>query len=92
VQNVPNARSLPFIAELVAGGASRVEREFAELGQLESMSSLDGVRMLFASGEILHVRASGNAPELRCYVEADTEERARAILGYGMSKLTALSA
>ncbi|MCF7994616.1 MAG: hypothetical protein K9L88_07235, partial [Chromatiaceae bacterium] len=30
-----------------------------------------------ASGDILHLRPSGNAPELRAYTEADSPERAR---------------
>lgn len=36
----------------------------------------DGLRIYFESGEIVHLRPSGNAPEFRCYTEADTESRA----------------
>jgi phosphomannomutase len=36
----------------------------------------DGVRMTLAGGEVVHLRASGNAPEMRVYVEADGEEAA----------------
>jgi phosphomannomutase len=36
----------------------------------------DGVRAQLESGDILHLRLSGNAPELRCYAEASTAERA----------------
>ncbi|EIC20849.1 phosphomannomutase [Thiorhodovibrio frisius] len=36
----------------------------------------DGVRATLSNGEILHLRPSGNAPELRAYTEADTPERA----------------
>jgi phosphomannomutase len=35
--------------------------------------------MTFANGEILHLRPSGNAPELRAYTEAASPERAREI-------------
>ena len=42
--------------------------------------TLDGVRMTLASGETVHLRLSGNAPELRCYVEAADAERAGALL------------
>jgi phosphomannomutase len=38
----------------------------------------DGLRASFANGDIVHLRPSGNAPELRCYAEADTAERATA--------------
>lgn len=37
----------------------------------------DGVRASLSNGEILHLRPSGNAPELRAYTEADSPERAR---------------
>jgi phosphomannomutase len=39
----------------------------------------DGVRVTFASGEIAHLRPSGNAPELRAYTEAASAARARAM-------------
>ena len=36
----------------------------------------DGIRIYFDNGEIVHYRPSGNAPELRCYAEANSQERA----------------
>ncbi len=35
----------------------------------------DGVRMIFDSDEVIHLRPSGNAPEFRCYNEAATAVR-----------------
>ncbi|MCP5086321.1 MAG: phosphomannomutase, partial [Rhodobacteraceae bacterium] len=35
-----------------------------------------GLRITFESGEIAHLRPSGNAPELRAYTEAGSPERA----------------
>jgi len=40
------------------------------------VSTVDGLRITFASEEVVHLRASGNAPELRCYTEAASEARA----------------
>ncbi len=54
-------------AELVFG---------AEFGPVASLDETDGLRITFASGEVVHLRPSGNAPELRCYNEAATSERA----------------
>jgi phosphomannomutase len=34
------------------------------------------VRFRFESGDIIHLRLSGNAPELRCYTDAASAERA----------------
>jgi phosphomannomutase len=33
-----------------------------------------------AQGGVIHLRPSGNAPELRCYTEADSPEQAEAML------------
>jgi phosphomannomutase len=45
-------------------------------GEVVGLDTTDGLRMTFASGEIAHLRPSGNAPELRAYTEAETPERA----------------
>jgi len=47
-----------------------------EHAQLVNINSIDGLRITFDNGEIVHLRPSGNAPELRCYCEAATESRA----------------
>jgi phosphomannomutase len=46
------------------------------LPRVVSIDDTDGVRASLDSGDILHLRLSGNAPELRCYAEASTPERA----------------
>ncbi len=50
-------------------------------GSVPSQSdSTDGLRVTLESGDIVHLRPSGNAPEFRCYVEADTQARADQLL------------
>ena len=44
-------------------------------GKVKSIDVTDGLRVTFESSEVLHMRPSGNAPEFRCYNEADSEER-----------------
>jgi phosphomannomutase len=59
-----------------------LQRLFApELGfsPVGGINWIDGVRVLFASGEVAHVRPSGNADELRIYAVADDQARADAI-------------
>ncbi|TMM71143.1 phosphomannomutase, partial [Salmonella enterica subsp. enterica serovar Newport] len=36
----------------------------------------DGFRITIDNNNIIHLRPSGNAPELRCYAEADSQEEA----------------
>lgn len=53
-------------------------------GEIERMNFQDGVRAFFSTGEIVHLRASGNAPQLRIYAVADSAERADAIVMEGI--------
>ncbi|NBB97757.1 MAG: phosphomannomutase, partial [Alphaproteobacteria bacterium] len=52
----------------------------------------DGLRMGLQSGRILHLRLSGNAPELRCYAEAESIEAASALLRAGLEAISRLLA
>ncbi len=45
-------------------------------GVCRDIDHTDGVRMTFDSEEIIHLRPSGNAPELRCYTETASPARA----------------
>ncbi|AUZ67041.1 hypothetical protein C2U53_26215 [Citrobacter sp. CFNIH10] len=42
-----------------------------------SIDQTDGVRITLDCSDIFHLRPSGNAPELRCYAEANTEIKAK---------------
>ena len=46
------------------------------LGAVADTDRTDGLRMTTERDEIVHLRPSGNAPELRVYAEAETDERA----------------
>jgi phosphomannomutase len=48
-----------------------------DAGDIVEVNQMDGLRLTFANGDIVHLRPSGNAPELRCYTEAATEARAK---------------
>ena len=53
-----------------------IEAVFGQFGQVKGLDCTDGLRITFENEEVVHLRPSGNAPELRCYNEADTEARA----------------
>jgi phosphomannomutase len=54
-------------------------------GAIEKVNSLDGIRMFFGNGDIAHLRPSGNAPQMRIYSVADSQERADAIVQLGIA-------
>lgn len=58
-------------------------------GAVENINETDGFRITFVSEEVVHLRPSGNAPELRCYVEANSEQRAEEMLSVCLSGLKA---
>jgi phosphomannomutase len=56
-------------------------------GALAHVDTTDGLRVTFASGDIVHLRPSGNAPELRCYAEASTQEAAEVLCQACLSRI-----
>ena len=50
----------------------------------------DGLRMRAQDGSVLHLRPSGNAPEFRLYVEADSAGAARALLERARARVAAM--
>ena len=69
VRDLPRERSVPRIEAL----------DLAELGEVAHVDRTDGLRLTLGDDTIIHLRPSGNAPELRCYTEADDPDRARAL-------------
>ena len=86
LQEFPPALSQAKLAQLGSGSAAHVGEAFEGVfGPVATVSTVDGVRVTFATGEVVHVRASGNAPELRCYTEASTETRAMELNAQAMA-------
>ena len=82
MKDFPTELSRQRLGALQTGNTARdhaaIERAFRGLfGPVAAVDATDGLRVNFASGEVAHLRPSWNAPELRCYNEADSEERAR---------------
>ncbi len=88
IREMPTEISRARIAELIAGGAPAIDAWLGDPGApLRAIDTTDGLRVTTANGEIVHLRPSGNAPELRCYTEAETPERARELNRECMEKL-----
>ncbi|MCT4555191.1 MAG: phosphomannomutase [Pelagimonas sp.] len=87
LQGVEPEAARGFIATL-ADPAARAEF-FDGMGREEGKDETDGLRLRFEAGEILHLRPSGNAPEFRCYSEADSAARAQDLVTLYLKKLGA---
>jgi phosphomannomutase len=55
-------------------------------GAITKINGLDGVRIYFDNGDIAHLRPSGNAPQLRIYSVAGTQERADEIADLALAE------
>lgn len=52
--------------------------------KINTINVIDGVRVIFENGDVIHLRPSGNAPELRCYVESASKFGAKFLLEKSM--------
>lgn len=87
LQDVPQDLMLRLIEGLSGDSAARAGF-LAACGSSEAALDLtDGVRMACADGRVIHVRPSGNAPELRLYVEAGDPATADVTLSEGLGAL-----
>lgn len=76
LQNFPTEVSRNILAELAAS-SDAIERLLGNLcGKSVALDHTDGLRIYIDNNEIVHIRPSGNAPELRCYAEAASRQRA----------------
>ncbi|MDQ1334282.1 MAG: phosphomannomutase [Thermodesulfobacteriota bacterium] len=81
LKDFPTEKSRARLSEFYIGDNVRdraaLEAVFGgHFGPVASIDATDGLRVTFKNHEIVHLRPSGNAPEFRCYNEADTESRA----------------
>ena len=88
LENVDPAVSAALIARLEDPDA--LAAFLAEIGERPArIGRTDGLRITCASGRILHLRPSGNAPELRVYVEGEEAEKSRDLLMRGLAAIQA---
>nr|WP_321482392.1 phosphomannomutase [uncultured Cohaesibacter sp.] len=86
IKNYAQERSSALMAYLRKSD-DNLEQFFSSIGAVDSKSDIDGLRVLLKSGEMVHFRPSGNAPEMRCYVEAENEAAAKVLLKKGLGLL-----
>ncbi|MCK8078701.1 phosphomannomutase [Vibrio sp. 1CM2L] len=59
--------------------------------KVQNVDVTDGLRLTLEDNKILHLRPSGNAPELRCYAEADSLDAACLLVNQTLGKLEQIS-
>jgi len=90
IENFPTETGRALVASL-SEDASKRARFFAPFGGAARTDLTDGLRVTLTDGSILHLRPSGNAPEMRVYAEARTVGVAQALVETCMGRVRELS-
>ncbi|MGV1870095.1 phosphomannomutase [Agrobacterium rosae] len=72
------------LMEHLRSSPTNLENFLKSVGAVKETSDIDGLRVTLSNGNTIHFRPSGNAPEMRCYVEAANEDEANALLNKGL--------
>lgn len=86
LENFPVETSAALMAEL-RSGAGPLAAFLAPIGVPQKVSDIDGLRVTLEDRSVIHLRPSGNAPEMRCYVEAADEAAAVRLLTAGLQRI-----
>jgi phosphomannomutase len=84
LQDFPLAKSRAILEGLQSDPLAYQSLWGDSLGNIIKRDLTDGLRLSFANGEIIHLRPSGNAPELRCYAEAGNMSRAEELVALSL--------
>jgi phosphomannomutase len=84
--NFPQAVGRAMVQRFSAPDAAGELERLIGLGPVAKIDYTDGVRVVLASGEVIHFRPSGNADELRVYAVADSESRAEELAAKGVAE------
>lgn len=79
IESVPSKVGLAFLSAL----QTDAEKTLSTLGITQRVSQVDntdGVRLYLSNNDTVHFRSSGNAPEMRCYIESDSQQSADKLL------------
>ncbi len=87
IQNFATEKSIVILCE-----AKNSPQEFiTKLGfddySVECINLTDGLRIILVNGDVIHLRPSGNAPELRCYAESGQLEQAQCFVDNILNKI-----
>jgi phosphomannomutase len=91
LENFPSETSAQLMSYLREDEQNLAEF-LAPIGDVAGKTDVDGLRVALAGGRTIHFRPSGNAPEMRCYVEAETEEAAEVLLQAGLDRISGWAA
>ncbi|WP_269815512.1 phosphomannomutase [Algibacillus agarilyticus] len=88
VQNFATATSKKIIAKASEAPLTLLNDLGFTNVEISSTDTTDGLRITLSDGLIVHLRPSGNAPELRCYAESDQLSTAKDAVTQALENIT----
>lgn len=87
IQGVPTSRSNALL-EYLKTHPEILAKWLNKSVDALTIDTTDGLRFMFNDQDIVHLRPSGNAPELRCYTESSNEDTAKSLCKRTIMHLT----
>ena len=88
IKNFATEKSKALIEKYKDEASSLVQLLGFEALKVTSVDLTDGLRMTLSNQDVVHLRPSGNAPELRCYAESLSEQTANELVISVLSRIT----
>lgn len=86
IQEFPRVNSMKLI-EIGASAPESLLKQFKIEEKVVDINQIDGLRITLDNDNIIHLRPSGNAPELRCYVETNSQELSDSLVKQVLSSI-----
>ncbi|ADZ89924.1 phosphomannomutase [Marinomonas mediterranea] len=92
IKNISNEQSQNIISGLIQNTNDQCKLlnliGINETVSIRSLNEVDGLRMQLSNNMIIHLRQSGNAPELRCYSETNDQKTSDTIVTTALEQIT----
>jgi phosphomannomutase len=87
IQNFSKENSMKLLEKTALNPNELLKSIGLEELKVVDINQIDGLRLTLDDGVIIHLRPSGNAPELRCYVETNSQESSDALVKQVLSEI-----
>ncbi|QMM75001.1 phosphomannomutase [Escherichia coli] len=90
VKDFPSVESKKIINDAISAPDAFLNNLGFSILTCIDIDETDGARFTLSNGAVIHLRPSGNAPELRCYTEANDESQAKKYVNTVLSNIVLL--
>ncbi len=90
IQKFATAKSKALIATYTEDASTLIKLLGFDSLTVVSIDTTDGLRITLSDNDVIHLRPSGNAPELRCYAESTSDEKAKQLVVQVLEKVVSL--